>query len=154
MQGGENVEGQDFYGDYIQQASTLLDPFLAGVHELKEQHPHDAELLKWACALKALFEQAVAWAAQGPDPSLSPQPFCRAQGAPLNDCSQDQWQHSQSQRLGHAHGPCQPFWHLDHALSQSVPALLDRSYPSIISSGVKSEHFLRTLFLDRQIIIV
>lgn len=71
----DGVLGSDFYGGYtIHQGvhQRCWIHFLRDVHELKEQHPHDAELLKWASALKALYEQAVAWAAQEPDPSLSP----------------------------------------------------------------------------------
>ncbi len=52
--------------------NDALVHFLRDAHELKEHHPHDKELLAWATAVKAIYEQAVAWAEHGPDPELSP----------------------------------------------------------------------------------
>lgn len=46
--------------------------YLRDVHELKEKYPHDEPLHRWAASVKAIYEQAVAWAEQGPDPWLSP----------------------------------------------------------------------------------
>ena len=46
--------------------------YLRDVHELKEKYPHDEPLHRWAASVKAIYEQAVAWAQQGPDPWLSP----------------------------------------------------------------------------------
>jgi transposase len=45
---------------------------LRDVHELKEQYPHDEQLHRWAASVKAISEQAVAWAQQDPDAPLSP----------------------------------------------------------------------------------
>jgi transposase len=46
--------------------------YLRDVHELKEKSPHDEQLLQWAADVKAIYEQAVTWAEQGPDAQLSP----------------------------------------------------------------------------------
>jgi hypothetical protein len=46
--------------------------YLRDGHELKEKYPHDEQLHRWAASVKAIYEQAVAWAEQGPDPRLSP----------------------------------------------------------------------------------
>lgn len=46
--------------------------FLRHGHELKEKYPYDEPLRLWLAAVKAIYEQAVAWAEQGPDLSLSP----------------------------------------------------------------------------------
>lgn len=45
--------------------------YLRDAHELKEKYPQDAQLFRWAASVKAIYEQAVAWAEQGPDPQLS-----------------------------------------------------------------------------------
>jgi hypothetical protein len=35
-------------------------------------YPHDDALHLWAKAVKALYDEAIAWVQQGPDPTLSP----------------------------------------------------------------------------------
>lgn len=75
---GENyggVLGSDFYAGYnihegLHQRCWVH--FLRAVHDLKEKYPHDEPLLTWATSVKAMYEQAVTWAEQGPDPHLSP----------------------------------------------------------------------------------
>lgn len=69
------VLGSDFYGGYnihegLHQRCWVH--FLRDVHDLKEKYPHDEPLLTWAASVKAVYEQAVTWAEQGPDPNLSP----------------------------------------------------------------------------------
>ena len=54
-------------------ASTDAPVHLLGdVHDLKEDCPHDEPLHTWASGVKTIYEQAVAWAQQGPDTALSP----------------------------------------------------------------------------------
>src|SRR3989440_4599040 len=69
------VLGSDFYAGYnihegLHQRCWLH--FLRDGHELKEKYPHDEQLFTWAASVKAIYEQAVAWAEHGPDPQLSP----------------------------------------------------------------------------------
>jgi transposase len=69
------VLGSDFYAAYnIHQGlhQRCWVHFLRDGHELKEKHPHDEQLRDWSSAVKAIYEQAVAWAQHGPDPQLSP----------------------------------------------------------------------------------
>lgn len=75
---GENyggVLGSDFYAGYnihegLHQRCWVH--FLRAAHDLKEKYPHDEPLVTWATSVKAIYEQAVTWAEQGPDPHLSP----------------------------------------------------------------------------------
>ncbi len=46
--------------------------FLRDGHELKEKYPHDEQLRDWTASIKAIYQQALAWAEQGPEPHLSP----------------------------------------------------------------------------------
>src|SRR6266699_2788242 len=69
------VLGSDFYAAYnIHQGlhQRCWVHFLRDGHELKEKYPHDEPLFSWAASVKAIYEQAVTWAEQGPDPHLSP----------------------------------------------------------------------------------
>lgn len=75
---GENfagVLGSDFYAGYtIHQGlhQRCWVHFLRDIHELKEKYPLDGPLLIWAKAIKAIYDEAIAWAEQGSDPSLTP----------------------------------------------------------------------------------
>ena len=75
---GENYQGvlgSDFYAGYhVHQGlhQRCWVHFLRDIHTLKEERPHDDQLQSWACAVKAVYEQAVTWTVQGPDPSLPP----------------------------------------------------------------------------------
>lgn len=69
------VLGSDFYAGYnshdgLHQRCWVH--YLRDVHELKEKYPHDEHLWSWAASVKAIYDAAVAWAEQGPDPHLSP----------------------------------------------------------------------------------
>src|SRR5712692_11446292 len=69
------VLGSDFYAGYnIHQGlhQRCWVHFLRDVHDLKKKFPHDEALLTWAKQVKATYEDALAWATQGPDPGLSP----------------------------------------------------------------------------------
>jgi len=71
----DGVLGSDFYGGYnIHQGlhQRCWVHFLRDGHELKEKYPHDEQLFAWATSVKAIYEQAVTWAEQGPDAHLSP----------------------------------------------------------------------------------
>jgi transposase len=66
--------------------------FLRDVHDLKEQHPHDEPLLRWAKSLKAIYEEAVAWTENGPDQTTSPRQQRLARVAHQHAFEQRLWQ--------------------------------------------------------------
>lgn len=68
------VLGSDFYAGYNSHQGLhqrCWVHYLRDVHDLKKEYPDDEELRRWAKAVKDVYEEAVAWAAQGPDPGLS-----------------------------------------------------------------------------------
>lgn len=70
----QGVLGSDFYAGYnIHQGlhQRCWAHFLRDVHDIKKKFPHDEALLVWAKQVKALYDDAVSWTAQGIDPSLS-----------------------------------------------------------------------------------
>jgi hypothetical protein len=80
---GENFQGvlgSDFYAGYtIHQGlhQRCGVHFLRDVHDLKDDFPQDEALRLWAKDVKAVYEQAVTWAGQQLDPSLSPRQLDR-----------------------------------------------------------------------------
>ena len=71
----EGVLGSDFYAAYnIHQGlhQRCWVHYLRDVHDLKEKYPHDEQLLNWATSVKVIYDEAVAWVEQGPDPNASP----------------------------------------------------------------------------------
>ncbi len=69
------VLGSDFYAGYnIHQGlhQRCWVHYLRDVHELKEMYPHDEPLRTWATSVKAIYDEAIAWVGDGPDPTLSP----------------------------------------------------------------------------------
>ena len=95
---GENyggVLGSDFYAGYnIHQGlhQRCWVHFLRDVHDLKEQHAHDEQLVSWAKSVKAIYEEAVAWVEHGPDPTTSPRQQSRARVAYQHAFEQHLWQ--------------------------------------------------------------
>src|SRR5229473_4206255 len=71
----QGVLGSDFYAGYnIHQGfhQRCWAHYLRDIHKLKEKFPENEEVLRWAKAVKDVYDQAVAWIAQGPDPGWSP----------------------------------------------------------------------------------
>jgi transposase len=71
----QGVLGSDFYAGYnihegLHQRCWVH--FLRDVHDLKKKFPQDEALLLWAKHVKAVYDEAVAWVAQSPDPHLTP----------------------------------------------------------------------------------
>ncbi len=69
------VLGRDFYAGYNSHEGLhqrCWVHYVRNGHELKEKYRHDEQLHRWATSVKTIYEQAVAWAEQGPDPQLSP----------------------------------------------------------------------------------
>jgi len=91
----DGVLGSDFYAGYnIHQGlhQRCWVHFLRDVHDLKEQHPHDEHLLRWAKSVKAIYEEAVAWVEDGPDPTTSPHKQSLARVAQQHAFEQRLWQ--------------------------------------------------------------
>jgi transposase len=90
----QGVLGSDFYAGYnIHQGrhQRCWVHFLRDVHELKKQSPEDESLVTWARDVKALYEEAVAWAEQEPDLSLSPRQQQQARVAQRHAFEQRLW---------------------------------------------------------------
>jgi hypothetical protein len=150
---GENYQGvlgSDFYGGYnIHQGlhQRCWVHLLGDVHDLKEDLPHDEEVLTWAKAVKALYEEAVAWAEHGPDPALSPRQQQQVRVAQ---------QHVFEQRLWTL---CQPFAHTgaaQHTLCERVERFLPELFVFVAVPGVPAhnnlaERSIRPLVVARQI---
>jgi transposase len=91
----EGVLGSDFYAGYnIHQGlhQRCWVHYLRDVHDLKEKYPHDEPLLNWAAAVKAIYDEAVAWAEHGPDQHASPRQQHLARKAMQHDFEQRLWQ--------------------------------------------------------------
>jgi len=74
----QGVLGSDFYAgynSYLGFHQRCWVHYLRDIHNLKEKYPENEEILKWAKAVKDVYDQAVAWVGQGPDPGLSPRRF-------------------------------------------------------------------------------
>lgn len=106
---------------------------LRAIHNLKKKYPDDEGLLLWATQVKAVSEDAVAWAEQGPDPSLSarkPQDIRVAH------------QHAFEQRLWER---CQPFAHtltFQHTLCERMERFLPEMFPFVASPFVPAHNHL------------
>jgi transposase len=146
----QGVLGSDFYAGYnIHQGfhQRCWVHFLRDVHDLKEDFPHDEELLSWAKAVKAIYEQAIAWAEHDPDPGLSPRKQQQARVAQ---------QHVFEQRLWKA---CQPFAHTpapQHTLCERVERFLPELFVFVAVPGVPAhnnlaERSMRPLVVARKI---
>jgi transposase len=98
IQADETGWREDGINGYIWSVST---PTVRS-SDLKKLSPYDEMLLTWAEEVNALYEQAVAWAQEPPDPSLSPHQLERLCVAPQHAFEQHLWK------------LCQPY---DHTLA-------------------------------------
>jgi transposase len=146
----QGVLGSDFYAGYnLHQGfhQRCWVHFLRDVHDLKKRHPHDEKLLAWAKGVKALYDEAVAWAAHGPDPGLSP--------AKHNQARKVQQQLSEQRWLD----LCRPFMRTDapqHTLCERVERFLPELFVFVAIPGVPShnnlaERSIRPLVIARKI---
>jgi transposase len=150
---GENFQGvlgSDFYAGYnIHQGlhQRCWVHLLGDMHDLKTDHPQDEELWRWARAVKTLYEEAVAWAAQEPDPGYSPRQQHQVRVAQ---------QHVFEQRLWEL---CQPFAHTSapqHTLCERVERFLPELFVFVAVPGVPAhnnlaERSIRPLVVARKI---
>jgi transposase len=150
---GENfggVLGSDFYAGYnIHQGlhQRCWVHLLGDIHDLKEDYPHDEAVFSWASGVKTIYEQAVAWAEQGPDTALSPRKQQQARVAQ---------QHAFEQRLWQL---CQPFVRTpapQHTLCERVERFLPELFVFVAVPGVPAhnnlaERSIRPLVVTRKI---
>lgn len=146
----QGVLGSDFSAGYnihqgLHQRGWVH--FLRDVHDLKQKFPQHETLLTWAKHVKAISDDAVAWAAQDPDPYLTPrkhQQICVAQ------------QHAFEQQLW---ALCQPFLQQEvphQTLCKRVESFLPELFVFVAIPGVPAhnnlaERSVRPLVIARKI---
>jgi transposase len=144
------VLGSDFYAGYNSHQGLhqrCWVHYLRDVHDLKKACPNKQELSSWAKAVKDLYEEAVDWAAHGPDPGLSPR---HQQQARVEQ------QHAFEQRLW---ALCQPHVHTltpQQTLCKRVEQFLPELFVFVAVPGVPShnnlaERSVRPLVIARKI---
>ena len=144
------VLGSDFYAGYNSHEGLhqrCWVHYLRDGHELKEKYPHDEPLQQWAAAVKTIYEQAVAYAEQDPDPYLSPRKLQQARVAR---------QHAFEQQLLAVCRPyvgtCAP----QHTLCERVERFLPELFVFVAVPGVPAhnnlaERSIRPLVVARKI---
>jgi hypothetical protein len=121
--------------------------YLRNIHDLKEKYPHNEQLRAWATAVKAIYDEAIAWVEHGPDLHLSPRQqnlACVAQ------------QHVFEQRLWHL---CAPYVHTStvmQTLCKRVETFLPELFVFVAIPGVPAhnnlaERSVRPLVIARKI---
>ena len=146
----QGVLGSDFYAGYNIHAGLhqrCWVHFLRDVHDLKKQFPQDEVLLTWAKQVKAIYDEAVAWAAQGPDSHLTPRVQHQTRVAQ---------QHAFEQRLGEL---CKPFLREEvpqQTLCKRVETFLPELFVFVAVPGVPAhnnlaERSVRPLVIARKI---
>jgi transposase len=144
----EGVLGSDFYASYnvytgLHQRCWVH--LLRDRHELKEQHPDDADVQQWAKDVKAIYDRAVAYA--GPDPSLPLTKQEAARRKQQRTFEQELWQ------------LCAPYAHTSsplHTLCERVERFLPELFVFVAVPGVPAENNLaersvRPLVIARKI---
>lgn len=146
----QGVLGSDFYAGYnIHQGlhQRCWVHFLRDIHELKKLYPHDEVLLTWAKAVKAVYEQALSWAEQQLDASLSPRQQERVRVAQQHVFEQALWK------------LCLPYAHTtapQHTLCARVEQFLPELFVFVAVPGVPAhnnlaERSVRPLVIARKI---
>ena len=146
----QGVLGSDFYAGYnIHQGlhQRCWAHFLRDMHELKKKFPQDEALLAWATSVKAIYDEAVAWACLVPDPHLTPRMQQQARVAQ---------QHVFEQRLWEL---CQPFLQEgvpQQTLCKRVESFLPELFVFVAVAGVPAhnnlaERSVRPLVIARKI---
>ena len=121
--------------------------FLGDVHDLKKEFPHDQALLSWAKQVKAIYEQAVAWAEEGPDKQSSPSQQRQARLTQQHAFEQQLWR------------VCQPYVRTSspqHTLCERVERFLPELFVFVAVPGVPAhnnlaERSVRPLVIARKI---
>jgi transposase len=144
----EGVLGSDFYASYNRYAGLHQHCWvhlLRDRHELKEQHPENADVQQWAKDVKAVYNRAVAYA--GPDPTLP---------AAKQEAVRRKLQHAFEQELWQL---CAPYVHTSsplHTLCERVERFLPELFVFVAVPGVPAENNLaersvRPLVIARKI---
>jgi transposase len=116
------VLGSDFSGGYNSHQGLhqrCWVHYLRDIHNLKKKYPAEEGSLTWATQVKALYEEAVTWAEQEPDPRLS----VRQQQARMEH------HHAFEQRLA---ALCQPFAHT-LTFQQTLCERMERFLPEMFT---------------------
>src|SRR3989441_8121990 len=98
---------------------------------LLEDWPDDEPLRTWASCVKTIYEQAVAWAEQGPDTALSPRQQQQARAAQQHAFEQQLWQ------------LCQPYVRTaapQHTLCERVERFLPELFVFVAVPGVPAHN--------------
>src|SRR5512135_1863177 len=146
----QGVLGSDFYAGYnIHQGlhQRCWVHFLRDGHDLKKEFPNDEDLRTWTKEVKDLYEEAVTWAARGPDPGLSPRQHHQVRAMQ---------QHAFEQRLW---ALCQPYLHTaapQQTLCKRVAQFLPELFVFVAVPGVPphnnlAERSVRPLVISRKI---
>lgn len=144
------VLGSDFYAGYNSHQGLhqrCWVHYLRDIHNLKKKYPEDEPLLLWAKQVKALYEEAVSWAEQGPDTSLSARKQQQVRVAQQHACEQRLW------------ALCQPFAHtlaFQHTLCERIERFLPEMFAFVAFPGVPAhnnlaERSVRPLVIARKI---
>lgn len=146
----QGVLGSDFYAGYnihhgLHQRCWVH--FLRDIHDLKKLHPQDEVLFTWAKDVKAVYEQAVAWAGQEPDLTLSPRKLERVRVAQQHVFEQRLWK--LCQLYAHTTAP-------QHTLCERVEQFLPELFVFVAVPGVPAhnnlaERSVRPLVIARKI---
>src|SRR6266566_5000379 len=132
----EGVLGSDFYAGYnIHQGlhQRCWVHFLRDIHDLKEEFSQDEEVLSWAKAVKAIYEQAIAFVENGPDLNLPPRQQQQAREAQQHAFERHLWQ------------VCQPYVRTaapQHTLCQRVERFLPELFVFVAVPGVPAHNNL------------
>lgn len=146
----QGVLGSDFYAGYnIHQGvhQRCWVHFLRDVHDLKQKFPQHETLPTWAKNVKAVYDEAVAWAAQGPDLSLSPRKCQHVRVAQQHAFEHQLW------------ALCQPFVQQEvphQTLCKRVESFLPELFVFVAIPGVPAhnnlaERSVRPLVIARKI---
>lgn len=106
---------------------------LRDIHTLKKNAPDDEGLLLWAKPVTAVSEDAVAWAEQGPDPSLSARTHQHVRVEHHHAFEQRRW------------ALCQPFPHtlaFHQTVCERMERVLPALFPCVASPFVPAHHHL------------
>ncbi|GHO72452.1 transposase [Ktedonobacter sp. SOSP1-85] len=146
----QGVLGSDFYAGYnihegLHQRCWVH--FLRNVHELKKKFPQDEALLTWAKEVKAIYDDAVAWARLAPDPRLTPRAQHQARVAQQHVFEQGLWK------------LCHPFLQEDvpqQTLCKRVGSFLPELFVFVTVPGVPAhnnlaERSVRPLVIARKV---
>ena len=146
----QGVLGSDFYAGYnIHQGlhQRCWVHFLRDVHDLKQKFPQDETLLTWARHVKAIYDEAVAWVAQNPDPHLTPRKLQQIHVAQQHAFEQQLW------------ALCEPFVQQEvphQTLCKRVESFLPELFVFVAIPGVPAhnnlaERSVRPLVIARKI---